>query len=67
MKIKITFVSKCRVGPRPGYVVFEAISWLRHGTKSKLESNLMKGAKLGLKYSLSLQSMICDVIKYTMS
>ena len=48
-------------------MVFEAISWLRHGTKSKLERSLMKGAKLGLKYSFSLQSMICDVIKYIMS
>ena len=48
-------------------MIFEAISRLRHGTESKLERSLMEGAKLGLKYSFSLQSMICDVIKYTMS
>ena len=67
MKIKITFVFNCRVEPRPGYVIFEALSWLKHGTESELERSLMEGAKLGLKYSFSLQSMIGDVIKYTMS
>ena len=35
-------------------MIFEAISWLKHGTGSKLERSLMEGAKLGLKYSFTL-------------